>query len=223
MRIIIAGGQVEADYAVNSFKSSKHSLTIINPDKNYASYLSTRHELPVFAGDPTKIYVLEEAQINDADIFLALSDSDTDNYIMSLMAKNVFKVKKVIVIVRNPNNVSTFKDLGIDRVINATNLLVSNLENDATLTNLTRTFSIGEENKVVLVEILINEDFPFVEQELQNIKIPKTINVSAIFRDPTVIIPHGETKIKKGDKLIIVTTPNDKDGVLKFFEKRLWI
>ncbi|MGA0351877.1 MAG: potassium channel family protein [Acholeplasmataceae bacterium] len=221
MKIIVAGGRVEADYVINSFKESNHTITIINPDKDYASYLASRHERPVFAGDPTKIYVLEEAEINNADIFLALSDDDTDNYIMCMTAKTVFGIKKVVAIVRNPNNVKTFKDLGIDRVINATNLLVTHIGNDTALTNLTRTISIDEDEKVVVVEIAINDDFPFIDQEIKDIKLPNRINVSCIFRDPVVIIPHGETKIKKGDKLLIVTSQDGKDDVNKFFEKRL--
>lgn len=221
MKIILAGGHSEADYVINSFKESNHDITIINPDREYASYLSTRHEMPVFFGDPTKIYVLEEAEIKGADIFLALSEDDTDNYVMCMIAKNVFDIKKVVAIVRNPNNVKTFKDLGIDRVINATNLLVSHIANDTALTNLARTISLDEDDKVMVVEILINDDFPYVEQELKDIKLPNKINVSCIFRDPVTIIPRGDTKIKKGDKLLIVTTPIDKDGVIKFFEKRL--
>lgn len=221
MKIIVAGGRVEADYVINSFKASNHVITIINNDKSYASYLAKRHERPVFAGDPTKIYVLDEAEINEADIFLALSEDDTDNYIMCKIAKNVFNIKKVVAIVRNPNNVQTFKDLGIDRVINATNLLVSHIANDTALTNLTRTISIDEEEKIVMVEVTISERFQFLDQAIKNIKMPSKFNVSCIFRDPKVIIPHGDTKIEKGDKLFIVTTKNDEDDVNKFFEKRL--
>ena len=221
MKIVVAAGRVEADYVINSFKDSNHSITIINPDRDYASYLATRHELPVFAGDPTKIYVLEEAEIKHADMFLALSDDDTDNYIMCMTAKTVFDIKKVVAIVRNPNNVKTFKKLGIDRVINATNLLVSHIANDTALTNLTRTTSIDEEEKVVVIEVMINDDFAFLDKELKNIKLPNKYNISCIFRDPIVIIPDGNSKIKRGDKLLIVTAQSDKESVIKFFEKRL--
>jgi trk system potassium uptake protein TrkA len=87
MKIILAGGRLEANFIINEFKKSNHQLIIINPDKEFAKYLSAHHDLPVFAGDPTKIYVLEDAQIKDADVFIALSENDTDNYIMSMSAK----------------------------------------------------------------------------------------------------------------------------------------
>lgn len=97
MKIILAGGHLEADFIINEFKKSNHQITIINPDIDFAKYLSAHHDLPVFAGDPTKIYVLDDAQIHEADVFIALSENDTDNYIMSVTAKIYSTSKKLFV------------------------------------------------------------------------------------------------------------------------------
>ena len=219
MKIILAGGHLEADFIINEFKKSNHQIIIINPDIDFAKYLSAHHDLPVFAGDPTKIYVLEDAQIHEADVFIALSENDTDNYIMSMTAKNLFGIKKVVCIVRNPNNVKVFKSLGVDRVINATNYLVQNIHNDAAIQQLSRTISLDDEDKIVVVEIQVQPTFSFLNQFIEDIHFPTNINISCVFRDPLPIIPKGDTMIKEGDKLLIVTTPVEKDKVVRFFEK----
>lgn len=217
MKIVIAGGRVEADFVINALKELHHSLTIINPDISYAQYLSTKYDLPVFAGDPSKIYVLEDAEIQKSDIFLALSEDDTDNYAMCQAAKNLFNVVRVIAIVRNPNNVSTFKELGIDRVINATNLLVMNIENDTSINHITRQLSFNDD-QVVVLEISIDEPFSITDKKIMDIEFPSNINISLIIRDGVHIVPRGINQIKAGDKIIVVTNAQEKTKVLAFFE-----
>jgi trk system potassium uptake protein len=219
MKIIIAGGHVEADFVIGEFKRLNHQITIINSDINYATMLSKKYNLPVFAGDPSKIYVLEDAQIQHADVFIALSENDTDNYVMSLSAKRLFDVKKVITIVRNPQNVKIYKTLGIDSVINATNLLVQSIQNESAFEQLSKTISL-EDDKIIVVEIHVDDDYLYKDQTLSEIVFPTNVNISCIFRDPLVIIPKGSTRIKSNDKLIVVTTPSEKDNVISFFEKK---
>lgn len=219
MRIIIAGGRVEADFVINALIKSNHTLTIINADLSYAEYLSTKYDVAVFAGDPTKIYVLEDAEIHKSDIFLALSDDDTDNYTMCQAAKNLFKVERVIAIVRNPNNVYVFKELGIDRVINATNLLVMNIENDTNVNQITRQLSLNDD-QVVVLEVTVDTQPLILNKKIMDIDFPSNINISLIIRDGKHIVPRGFNLILENDKLIVITTSDEKVKVLSFFEKR---
>jgi trk system potassium uptake protein TrkA len=219
MRIIIAGGRVEADFVINALVKSHHTLTIINPDLSYAEYLSTKYDVAVFAGDPTKIYVLEDAEIYKSDIFLALSDDDTDNYTMCLAAKNLFKVERVIATVKNPNNVFVFKELGIDRVINATNLLVMNIENDTNINQITRQLSLNDD-QVVVLEVTVDTQPLILNKKILDIEFPTNINISLIIRDGKHIVPRGSNVILEHDKLIVITTSDEKAKVLSFFEKR---
>jgi trk system potassium uptake protein TrkA len=219
MRIIIAGGRVEADFVINALIKSHHTLTIINPDLSYAEYLSTKYDVAVFAGDPTKIYVLEDAEIHKSDIFLALSEDDTDNYTMCQAAKNLFKVERVIATVRNPNNVFVFKELGIDRVINATNLLVMNIENDTNVNQITRQLSLNDD-QVVVLEVKVDTQPLILNKKILDIEFPSNINISLIIRDGKHIVPRGSNTILENDKLIVITTFDEKAKVLSFFEKR---
>jgi trk system potassium uptake protein TrkA len=219
MRVVIAGGKVEADFVINALNEQHYSLTIINPDRNYAEYLSTKYDLPVFAGDPTKIYVLEDAEVHKSDIFLALADDDTDNYVMCQAAKKLFNIDRVIAIVRNPNNVSVFKELGIDRVINATSLLVMNIENDTKINQITRQLSINDD-QIVILEVNLDDESLIINKKIMDIDFPSNVNISLIIREGNQIVPRGFNQLLSGDKLIIVTSFEEKLKVLSFFERR---
>ncbi|BCR36286.1 potassium channel family protein [Mariniplasma anaerobium] len=219
MKIVITGGKHEADYIVSKLKKEHHQLIIINQDIDFAEYISANNDIGVFPGDPTKAYVLSDAEAHNADVLLALSDSDTDNYITCITAKKLFNIKRTVAKVKNPKNVELFKRLGVDSVISSTYLLAQTILNESSVENIIKTLSI-EDEKIVMIEIGVEPEHNIVNKRLMDIKFPSNINISCIFRDPHVIIPKGDTLIKADDKLIIVTTPNDQEEIVEFVQKR---
>ncbi|MFP4177426.1 MAG: potassium channel family protein [Acholeplasmataceae bacterium] len=219
MKIVIAGGKHEADFIVKMFKEDHHDLIVINQDRKFAEYISEKNNVSVFPGDPTKAYTFEDAEANGADVVIALSEKDTDNYVTCITAKTKFNVKKCISIVRNPKNVEIFRKLGIESVISSTYMLGQIIRNEASMKNITRTLPL-EEEKIVVIEVMIEEDYALVNKPLKKIVFPKNINISCIFRDPHVIIPTGDTMIRAYDKLIVISTPKDQDEIITFLQKK---
>ncbi len=221
MRIVITGGKHEADFIVNMIKKehAHHELIVINQDRAFAEYISTNNDIAVFPGDPTKAYVLSDAEAYDADVLLALSDSDTDNYIVCITAKKLFNIKKTVAKVRNPKNVEIFKKLGVDSVISSTYLLAQTILNESSIENIIKTLSI-EDEKIVMLEMEVESDYQLVNKQIMDIVFPQNITIGCIFRDPHVIIPKGNTVIKALDKLIIITTPAEQDEIIDFIKKK---
>lgn len=219
MKIVIAGGKHEADFIVNMFKEDHHELIVINPDYDFAEYISTNNDVPVFTGDPTKTYCLSDAEIQDADVLIALNMLDTDNYITCMIAKRIFNVTKTVCIVRNPKNVEIFKTLGVDAVISSTYMLAQMIKNETSLESIIKTLPF-EDDRIVVMEIGIEEDYELVNKSLQDIVFPSNINISCIYRDPHVIIPKGTTVIKPFDRLIVISTPQEQESIIKYLQKR---
>jgi len=218
MKIVIAGGYQAADYIIKKFKSSSNKLVVINENREVAQYLTKSNRIPVFYGEPYKYFVLDEANVEDADIFVALSKVDTDNYVSCLLAKKVFNVKKCICIVNNPKNVDVFRDLGIDSVVSSTQLLATSVLNESSLENLIKTMSL-EDEQIVLSEVVVKATYDIANKRIADINFPKTGNISCIYRKPSVIIPNGSTIILPKDKLLVVTTPAHQKEVLNFIQK----
>lgn len=218
MKIVLTGGKHESDYIISMLKK-KHHLIVINQDPSFAEYISSHNDIDVFPGDPTKAYTLSDADCKNADVFLALSDNDTDNYIACITAKRLFNIKRTVAKVKNPKNVELFKRLGVDSVISSTYLLAQTILNESSIENIIKTLSI-EDEKIVMLELGIASDYQLVDKKIMDIQFPKRVNISCIFRDPHVIIPDGSTVIQPDDKLIIVTTPDHQDELIDFVQRK---
>ena len=218
MRIVIANGDNSADYIIKNFNSRSNTLTIINGDKDVANHLAKSSKLPVILGDFTKVSTLKEANIQGADLFIALGRTDSDNYVGCLHARKQFGVKKCICIVNNPKNVEVFKELGLDSVICSTETLVSSVLAESSLEQLTKTMSF-ENDKIVMSEIVVKATYLIAHKHIMDINFPKEGSIACIYRRPRVIIPNGSTLILPKDKLFVLSVPADQKKLLEFIQR----
>ncbi len=217
MRIVIAGGNSNAEFIISMFKDKKNQLVIINPDHDIAQRLVTRCKVKVYEGDPWRRNVLEEAGAFDADIFLSLCARDTDNYASCLMAKNVFNARKVICVVDDPRNVDLYKKLGLDVVISATYLLAQSISNESAMQSLTKTLTL-DDNKIQVVESVVFSNHAVCFKAIKDIRFPKYASISAIYRNDSIIIPNGLVTLKPKDTLMMVTASGNAERLLKYIQ-----
>ena len=218
MRIVIANGNNSADYIIKNFKGRNNTLTIINDDKDVANQLAKSSKLPVIYGDFTKVTTLKEANIQGADLFIALGHKDSDNYVGCLHARKQFNVKKCICIVQNPKNVEVFKELGLDSVICSTETLVRSVLAESSLEQLTKTMSF-ENDKIVMSEIVVKATYLIAHKHIMDLNFPKEGSIACIYRRPRVIIPNGSTLILPKDKLFVLSTPSDQKKLVDFIQR----
>ena len=218
MRIVIANGNNSADYIIKNFKGRGNTLTIINDDKDVANKLARSSKLPVFLGDFTKVSTLKEANIQDADLFIALGHKDSDNYVGCLHARKQFGVKKCICIVQNPKNIEVFKQLGLESVISSTDTLVSSVLAESSLESLTKTMSF-ENDKIVMSEIVVKSNSLIAHKRIMDINCPKEGSIACVYRRPRVIIPNGSTLILPKDKIFVLSVPAEQKRLIDFLTK----
>ena len=219
MKIVIADGRHEADYIISMYNNRKNDLIIINQDEDICRYLSAQNNIPVMRGNPTRMGDLQLAGAENADLFIALADNDHENYVACKLAKNFFGAKRCIATVINPKNVDAFRNLGIDSVMSSTYLLGEQVRNAATIENLIRTLSL-ENDEIVITEFKITSDLHVCNQTLKDIKISDIASISSIVRNGKGIIPNGNTKLQNNDKILVVTTHNNRNKVMKIFQRK---
>lgn len=220
MIVVIANGNLEAAYVIDSFKEDKHNkIIVINSDKEVAEYLMKRQHVSVYVGNPWRIYALEEAGVYDADLFISLSDNDTDNYVSCILAKKVFNVRKCICVVKNPDNVEIYKKLGIDSVISSTYLLTQNIKTESLEGNLIRSMNL-DSNKIVMVEATLLSKYHICNKAIMDIHFPPYANIAYIMRDNELIIPKGNVVLKPRDTLVIACDKADEDSLKKYLTQR---
>lgn len=216
MKIVICGGRNKADFLIGSLLDKNHTLCVINDDPDYCEYLSSVHNIPVYCGNPTKEYALEEAGIEGYELLIALKPNDADNLAICQMAKKLFHIQKVVAIVSNPKKVAVFQKLGVNTAISATYMIAKMIEQASTIEHLVNSLSI-EHEKIVMSEILLDENCICLRQQIKDIDVPQDVIICAILRGTQMIVPNGDSRLEKFDKLLILSTPENQENAIRSF------
>ena len=219
MKIVIAEGYHEADFIIPMYRQGRNKLIVLNSDLDTAKYLSARNHIQVIHASMTKEVDMHDAGVEGADLFIALSPSDVDNYVACKMAKNIFHVKRVIASVVNPKYVAVFKSLGIDSAISSIDMLAEELRNESSVEDLIKTLSL-EDNKIVLIDCKIKATFDVCGKALKDIDFGRLGRVSCIYRHPQALIPDGASVLQEGDKVVIVTTVEMQEQMIAFLQRK---
>ncbi len=220
MIVVIANGNLEANYIIDSFKEERgNKIIVINSNRDVADYLMKHQHISVYVGNPWRTYALEEANIYDADLFIALSENDTDNYVSCILAKKIFNVRRCICLVKNPDNVEIYKKLGIDSVISSTYLLSQNIRSESLEGSLIRSMNL-DSDKIVMVEATLLSRYKIVNKAIMEIKFPSYANIAYIMRDNEFIIPKGNVVLKPRDTLVIACKKEDQKELTKYLTQR---
>lgn len=219
MRIVVAGGRTQADFLIGNLLKKKHKIVVINDDQAYCDYLSSTHKVPVYMGDPSKYFVLDEAGIEGFDVLVALTHRDADNLAICQYAKRCFGIKKVICTVANPKNADLFKELGVNTVISSTHMVAQYITQATTVENLIKTMSL-EDEKVIITEVVVEPNYGCVGKTLIDITLPSNTIIGCIVRKSSdMIVPNGNTEIKSGDKLLIISSPENQKKAMAAIAK----
>jgi trk system potassium uptake protein TrkA len=106
--IVIVGGRKKAIILAKSILRKGYEVIVIN--ESYEDCLSL-YEIPgisVIQGDGTKPYVLDDANIHNVDIAIALTPNDEDNLMICQLCKAHFSVKKTVAVVSDPKKIDFF-------------------------------------------------------------------------------------------------------------------
>jgi len=209
MKIAIAGGDSKADFIIKMLRSDRHKVVAINEEKSYCEYLATVHNIPIIHGDPCKKHILDNADIKDFDVMIALKNSDADNLEICQMAKKIYNIKKTVCVVSNPHNVEIFKSLGVSSPISGTYVIANLIEQASTLDVFMKSLEL-EEDKVVITELIVEPHFPVANKKIMDSGLPKNVIIGSIIREGKMIIPDGSTEILSEDKLIIISSKEDQ-------------
>src|SRR5664279_5055799 len=104
----MGGGSLSLHVALNLIEDSQ-DVTIIEEDENRCKLLATKLDTMVICGSGTDRKTLENAEINEADVFFAATGNDQTNLLASLMARE-YKLDKIIARVNEEQHEKVFKE-----------------------------------------------------------------------------------------------------------------
>ena len=222
MKIIILGaGQVGASVA-ESLVSEQNDITVVDVEPLRLRALQDRLDLRTVAGSASHPSVLMEAGIDDADLLIAVTQSDETNLVACKLAARMFNVPRRIARIRATDFLDDPKVLGPDgfdvdlsicpeQVL--TDYIVKLVEFPEALQVLD--FAGGQ---VSLVAVRAYQGGPMVGRPVKEIRghIPSIdTRVVAIFRRDGAIMPDGDTVIEDGDEVFCLAATDNIRQVMK--------
>lgn len=212
MKIVIAGcGKIGA-LLISHLSRENHSITVIDKDQSVINDIINLYDVGGIVGNSTYVEVLKDAKVHKCDVFMAVGGNDEDNFISANLAK-VLGAKKTVARIRDTDYTEqeeimkeAFK---VDMIINPEFAVAEELfyRLKYPYSNDVLTF---EDGKIVSIEVKIPEDSGIADRSIIEIVtgFESRIIVGAILRNGVLEIPNGESMIKGGDLVNIISTPD---------------
>lgn len=214
MRIMIVGGGKLIYFLSRALISKRHKVTVIDKSWVAGSRLAKQMKISMVHGDGSDPEVLEDAGAFYADTLLALTPYDQDNFAICQMADAYFQVPRIIALVNDPDNEQVFKSLGIADAISTTHIFTSLIEQKAIFEDIVHQTPVGE-GKINMTEVALKKNAKVVGHPLKDLKFPGDCLIAGLIRKDKPIIPHGKTRLRPGDRVILVSLPHNHDEALK--------
>lgn len=206
MKVIVVGGGKVGTALCRSLVEEKHDVTLIEEKEEVLGRVSRRLDIMGIVGNGANYKILEQADVQHCDIFVAISDQDEVNMISAVLAKKM-GAKETIVRVRNPEYSNAyFKDnnfLGFSMVVNPELLAARYIANSV---DFPGALSVEHfvNGRIMLMEFKISENSRLCDLSLEQFRRKfGNILVCAIKRAGQVIIPDGDDILLKGDKIYV--------------------
>ena len=203
-RIVIAGGGNIGMYVASTIeeRQSRTKVKIIEANRDRAVVVADRlRRTLVLHGSALDQKLLAEAEIQDADLMVALTNNDQVNILSSVMAKRL-GCRSSLVLINNPSFLDMTKSVGIDATINPGTVTVSRVLQHVRRGRIRAVHSLYR-GGAEIIEAEALETSPLVGQALRDLDLPDGMRIGAVYRDGTVLTPSGSLRIRAKDRVVI--------------------
>jgi trk system potassium uptake protein len=203
--LIVGGGNIGlnlAKFLETGFEGAR--VKIIEKNKDRAELIAAELSSSiVICGDALDEEILKEANIEEIETILALTNDDEDNIMVCVLAEKYSPAKRTIAIVNKSNYSLLQKSLNIDDLV------------DPRMTTVSRIMEHVHEGTIETVYSVLDGEYEFIEAEimeksellnksLKDSNIPEHIRIGAVLRAKKVIIPRSNFVFEKDDLVVFL-------------------
>ena len=165
------------------------------------------------SGDATSSLVLKQAGMEGAAAAIALTGRDEVNLEFCRLARMIYQVPQVLSTTRQSDQVKVFEELGVltmSRPDSVASTLQSRLERGK---RTTADVGLGQGE---ILEVTVLPNSPVIGKSMIDLS-PQAWLVAAIYRKGTLVVPHGQTCVEEGDRVLLVGDPAILHSIADFF------
>ena len=208
---IILGGSRIAVYLTQLLESTGVGVTIIESSHDRCQQLAELLQMAdVVCADGTDTTVLAQSGLQDADGFVALTNIDEENIILSMYAEKL-GVEKVVSKINNEKFTDLLRDVFPDTTLSPKNLVaeqiegyVRGLDHASEESTIEALYYLGNQD-VTATEFVVGAKAACVGKTLMELKLKPGVLISAVVRGGQSFLPDGKTALQPGDKAVVIT------------------
>jgi trk system potassium uptake protein len=201
---IIAGGGKVGFFLARELIEQGHEILIIEQNPERAEFIANELGNVVLRGNADEASTLAEAGAERADAVIAVTGDDEDNLVLLQVAKRRFGTRRTIARINDPRNEDLFRLLGIDATVNATQVMLSVLEQEIPQANLVPLLRLRNTD-IEVVEATITPDSRVRGSALRDVDMPPESTIAVVIRGGSAFFPNGTTVLEAGDDVVALT------------------
>lgn len=185
--------------------SEHNTVVVIEKNPDTCERLARDTSAMIICGDACDYRFQQEAHMDKADVFAAVTGDDDDNLVACQLAKTSFDVRRTVARVNNPKNERIFNLMGIDAISSTT--VISHLIEEETSVGEIITLHVLKQGRLAIVEVDVpDESCRACGRPISELGLPGDCVLVSIVRGDEVILPSGHHRLQAGDSVIAVTT-----------------
>jgi len=229
MKIVILGaGQVGASVA-ESLVSEENDITVVDNDGSRLALLRDRLDLRTVVGNAAHPSTLKQAGLDDADLIIAVTQSDQTNLVACKLAHALFNVPTRIARLRGADFLENDallspENFAVDYALCPEEVITEYITRLIEFPEALQVLGFGED-RVALVAVRAYAGGLLVGKPIKDMPdhLPKHVDarIAAIFRRDRAITPTGETVIEDGDEVFVLSADEHIRTVMRELRRML--
>lgn len=210
MNIIIAGAHAIGTHLARLLTRLNHEIKLVDEDEERLAAVDSDYDILTYCGSPSSIHTLEDIEVKDCDLFIAVSLDEDKNMSSCYLAK-AMGAKKCVAKVNHyeyiaPEHKEMFQSMGIDSIIYPEYLAGKQIAEGLKMSWVRQRLDF-EDSDLVMLGIKLREEAEILDMPLKDFCTADTpYHIVAIKRGGETIIPGGLDSLKKYDLVYFMTT-----------------
>ena len=227
MKIIIAGAGEVGFHLAKLLSYESQEITLIDSKKDNLINADSHLDIKVIKGDATSISILNESLVQNTELFIAVTSSETTNITACVLAKQL-GASQTIARISNTEFIDMkekvgFTRFGIDELISPESLAASEIELLLNQSVFNDTYAF-EDGALTMLGLNLSRTAKFVGKSIKEAaKLMPEIHFIPIaiqrFGSHLTIIPRGDTILKEGDRVVFMTSEGGDEELCKLTGK----
>ena len=214
--ILIGGGNIGLFVAKGLEKLGNMKIRVIERNRAKAEIAAEALERTIILeGDGLDRSILREAGVSEAETVVAVTENDQVNILASVVAKRE-GARRTMALVNDQDYGPISEAVGVDRFVDPRAITVSTILQHVRRGRIKGVYSLSD-GDAELVDAIALETSSLVNKPLRDAQLPEGVMIGAVVRDGAVQMPTGETIIRAGDRIVLMSMRENVKDVEQMF------